>query len=122
MDKKILFSASYYTQKYYSNPEFNAIPASIRNEIKEICISMAEKLHGIFTMGFYENGEIFFEVRSEESDYDFDEIGVPLEIKKIESEKKELLKALMLWYKIFMTKEGQTIIEKIENREINLEN
>ena len=83
---------------------------------------MAEKLHGIFTMGFYENGEIFFEVRSEESDYDFDEIGVPLEIKKIESEKKELLKALKLWYKIFMTKEGQTIIEKIENREINLEN
>lgn len=113
MEKKVIFSASYYTQKYYSNPEFNGIPTSIRNEIKEICISLAEKLHGIFTMGFYENGEIFFEARAEESDYDFDEIGVSLEIKKIETDKSGLLKTLKLWYRIFMTTEGQAIKEAI---------
>ena len=116
MDKKVICSASHYAQKYYFSPEFNGIPAAIKNEIKEICIITAEKLRGIFTMGFYENGEIFFEVRSEGNDYNFDDIGAPLEIKRIELEKKELLKALKLWYKFFMTEEGRTIIEKMDER------
>ncbi|HHW66193.1 MAG: hypothetical protein PWP07_614 [Epulopiscium sp.] len=113
MEKKVIFSASYYTQKYYSNPEFDGIPTSIRNELRMICISLAEKLHAIFTIGFYENGEVYFEARAEECDYDFDEIGVPLEIKRLESEQRELIKMLKLWYKIYMTPEGQPIKEAI---------
>ncbi len=103
MKKKVVLSASYYTQKYYSNPEFDGIPTAVRNEMREICISLAEKLHGIFTIGFYENGEIYFEAQAEESDYDFDEIGAPLEIKQLEKEKSELIRMLTIWYRIFKT-------------------
>ncbi|WP_058486499.1 DUF6145 family protein [Defluviitalea phaphyphila] len=113
MNKKVVFAASYYTQKYYSNPEFDDIPTAIRNEIRTLCISLAEKLHGIFIIGFYENGEIYFEARAEESDYDFDEIGVSLEIKRIEEEKSKLLKMLRLWYIMYKTEEGQAIKEEI---------
>lgn len=109
MEKKVIFSASYYTQKYYSNPEFDGLPIAVRNELKMICISLAEKLHGIFIIGFYENGDLYFEARAEENDYDFDEIGAPLEIKKIEKEKSQLLHKLRLWYRIFITSDGQTI-------------
>ncbi|NLK97470.1 DUF6145 family protein [Defluviitalea saccharophila] len=113
MEKKVIFSASYYTQKYYSNPEFDGIPTAIRNEIRMICIALAEKLHAIFTIGFYEDGEVYFEARAEESDYDFDEIGVPLEIKRLESEQSELIKMLRLWYKIYKTPEGEVLKETI---------
>jgi (p)ppGpp synthase/HD superfamily hydrolase len=122
MEKKVIFSASYYTQKYYSNPEFDGIPTAIRNEIRMICISLAEKLHTIFTIGFYENGEIYFEARSEESDYDFDEIGVPLEIKKLETEESELLKKLRIWYRIYKSPEGETIKNIILNEAANKKN
>lgn len=103
MDKQIMASASYYTQKYYMNQEFEGLPTEIRNEIRIICIHLAEKLHGIFTIGFYGNGEVFLQSQGEEVDYDYDEIGATLEIKKLEQEHKELIRALQMWYVVYKT-------------------
>lgn len=103
MDKIILISASSYTQMYHLNPEFKSLPTDIRNELRYICIPLAEKLHCIFTIGFYNDGSIYIEASAEEVDYDFDEIGSQLEIKKLQKEKAELLKALQLWYKLYKT-------------------
>ena len=46
-------------------------------------------------------------------DFDFDDIGAELEIKRLQREKKELLKALELWYAVYFTEEGEKIKEEL---------
>ncbi|MBR1444057.1 MAG: hypothetical protein IJ583_11065, partial [Firmicutes bacterium] len=70
-------------------------------DIKPIAVCLAEKLHGIFTVGFYDDGSLYFEAVADEDDFDFDEIGAHLEIEKLKREQKEMIDSLMLWYKIF---------------------
>ena len=48
-----------------------------------------------------ENGELCFEVTSEEFDPMFDEIGSQLKIKEIQRDKQDLLQSLQLYYKVF---------------------
>ena len=60
-------------------------------------------------MGFTEAGKLYFETVRQEDDFDFDEIGAELEIKRIQREKKELLKALELWYAVYFTEDGERI-------------
>lgn len=115
MDKIVLVSASSYTQMYYLNPEFKSLPTEIRNELRYICIPLAEKLHCIFTIGFYNNGLIYIETSAEEVDYDFDEIGSQLEIKRLQKEKATFFETLQLWYKLYKTTNIKNIIDKTNN-------
>ena len=101
MKKIVLSAASCYNKKYYINPDMEKnLPSQIKEEIKALVASMAEKLHCIFTLGFYENGDIYIETSSAENDFDFDEIGAKLETEKIKKEKSELLDSLNLWFKV----------------------
>lgn len=111
MDKKVLAAASYEKQKYYLEQEFSSLPEGIQEEIRVICVVLAQKLCCTFLIGFYENGELYFEVM--ENSFDFDEIGAELEIKALRNEKKELLKALKLWYLVFKTEEGEKIKKEL---------
>ena len=74
---------------------------------------MAERLGCTFLMSFEETGDLVFEIIKNEGDFDFDDIGAELEIKSLKSEKKELIKALKLWYVINMTDEGIKIREEL---------
>lgn len=100
MNKIVMYAASCYNQKYYFNTEFEDLPIEVKNEIKTVCVSLAEKLHCIFVIGFYVDGTVYIETQSEESDYNFDDIGSQLEIKKLQKEKEELFKSLKLWYNV----------------------
>ena len=105
MKKIVLSAASCYNKKYYINPNMEKnLPSQIKDEIKALVASMAEKLHCIFTLGFYENGNIYIETSSVENDFDFDEIGAKLETEKINKEKAELLNSLNLWFKVTRNK------------------
>jgi len=105
MKKTVLSAASCYNKKYYINPDMEkSLPAQIKEEIKALVASMAEKIHCVFILGFYENGDIYIETTSEENDFDFDEIGARLETEKIKREKTELLDSLNLWYKVYSGK------------------
>ena len=111
MEKKVLAGASREKQKYFFEPAFNEIPQAVKDEIRNICILMAERLGCTFLMSFEETGDLVFEIIKNEGDFDFDDIGAELEIKSLKSEKKELIKALKLWYVINMTDEGIKIRE-----------
>lgn len=113
MNKTVLASASCYTQLYYLNSEFESLPTDIRNELRYICIPLAEKLHGIFTIGFYDDSSIYIEASGEEVDYDFDDIGSQLEIKKLQNDNKEFFRTLSLWYIVYKTKDGENLKEKL---------
>jgi len=119
MDKIVLAGASREKQKYFFEPEFNALPDAVKLEIKNICVVMAERLGCTFIICFKKTGDVFFEVIKNEGDIDFDEIGSELEIKSLKAEKKELIKALKLWYVINKTEEGIILKEDLLNRSSN---
>ena len=56
---------------------------------------------GILTLVFEENGELCFEVTSDDFDPMFDDIGSQLKIKQLQRDKQDLLQALQLYYKVF---------------------
>ena len=109
MEKTVLAAASYEKQKYFLEKKFEALPESIRDEVKIICVMLAQKLCCTFVMGFDAEGSLYFETVKREDDFDFDEIGAELEIKQLRQREKELLKALELWYRVFLTEEGEEL-------------
>ena len=100
-EKVVLCGANSYTEKYYLNPDFEQLPESIKNELKILCVLYVHDVGGILTLVFEENGELCFEVTSEEGDPMFDEIGSRLKIKQIQQEKQDLLQSLQLYYQVF---------------------
>lgn len=100
-EKMILCGANSYEEKYYLNPDFEQLPDHVKDELKIMCVLYVHDVGGILTLVFEENGELSFEVTSEEFDPTFDEIGSHLKIKQIRQEKQELLQALQLYYKVF---------------------
>ncbi len=100
-EKVVLCGANAYEQKYYLNPDFDRLPEQIQNELKIMCVLYTEDVGGILTLVFKEDGELCFEVTSEEFDPMFDEIGSRLKIKELQRTKRELLEGLQMYYRIF---------------------
>ena len=94
----VLCGASSYEEKYYFNEDFSALPASVQDELKILCVTYVEDVGGILTMEFEPEGSLMLRVHNDEMDYLFDEIGSVLKIKEIQREKRELLEALETYY------------------------
>lgn len=121
MEKQILAVASYEKQKYFIEPKFEALPEEIQKELKIMCVLAAQKLCCTFLIGFEEEGNIYFETIKPEQCIDFDDIGAELEIKKLQSENKDLLKALKVWYVVFFTEQGENLRQQLlQKKEYNL--
>ncbi len=101
----VLCAASAYEQKFYINPEFNALPEAIQEELKIMCVLYTAEVGGILTLEYAPDGELLLQVDAQEGDLLFDEIGSALKIKQIQREKQELLEALELYYKVFFLKQ-----------------
>ncbi len=112
-DKIILCGANSYEEKYYLNPDFDALPDGIKDELKIMCVLYVNDVGGILTLVYDEDGELNFEVTSEEFDPMFDDIGSRLKIKQIRQEKQDLLQALQLYYKVFFL--GEDFDAEIES-------
>ena len=100
-DRIVLCGANSYEQKYYLNPDFEALPEAVKQELQIMCVLYTEDVGGILTLVFEEDGELHFEVTADEMDLLFDEIGSHLKIKEFQRTKTELLEALQLYYKVF---------------------
>ncbi len=100
-EKIVLCGANSYEEKYYLNPDFDALPDSIKDELKIMCVLYVNDVGGILTLVYDKDGELKFEVTSKEFDPMFDEIGSHLKIKQFQREKEELLSALQMYYKVF---------------------
>ena len=59
MEWKILAAANAEKQKYFLEPEFRELPESIQEEVRVICVLLAQKLNCTFLMGFDEAGELY---------------------------------------------------------------
>ncbi len=108
----VLCGANSYLQKYYFNPDFDSLPQEVKQELQIMCVLYTEDVGGILTLEFEEDGSLEFKVTSEEGDYLFDEIGSVLKIKQYQEEKRELLEALELYYRVFFLGEDAGIEEE----------
>ena len=85
----VLCGASAYEEKYYLNPQFSKLPEHIRQELQIMCVLYTQKVGGILMLEF-----------TPENDFFYDEIGSVLEIKKLQNEKRELMEALEMFYRV----------------------
>lgn len=100
-EKTVLCGANSYEQKYYFNEAFQGLPEGIRQELRIMCVLYTEEVSGILTLEYDEDGNLEFQVTAPEEDLLFDEIGSVLKIKQYQLEKRELLEALELYYRVF---------------------
>ena len=101
----VLCASSAYEEKYYFNQEFAGLPEPVKEELNIMCVLYTAEIGGILTLQFGVDGRLFLNVTSREDDFWFDEIGSVLKIKQIQSEKRELLEALELYYCIKFLKQ-----------------
>ena len=108
-DKVVLCGANSYNEKYYLNPDFEGLPDHVKEELKIMCVLYVHDVGGVLTLVFEENGELCFEVTSEDSDPTFDDIGSRLLIKKLQTEKSDLLEALQMYFRVFFLNEDMDL-------------
>ncbi len=101
-DKVVLCASSAYEQKYYLNEDFSALPDSVKEDLKIMCVLYTEEVGGILTLEFDEEGTLMLNVTCDEGDILFDEIGSVLKIKEIQRNRAELLESLELFYRVFL--------------------
>ncbi len=102
----VLCAASAYNKKYYLNEEFEKLPTQIKEELQVMCVLYTADVGGILQLIFAEDGTLEFRTEAEESDFLYDEIGSVLKIKQLQIEKRELLEALEMYYKVFFLGES----------------
>lgn len=97
----VLCASSAYNRKFYLNKQFANLPESIKEELQIVCVMYTEDVGGIFQMVFTEEGELVLKTECEEGDFFYDEIGSVLKIKQMQNERRELLEALEMYYRVF---------------------
>ncbi len=100
-EEMVLCAASAYEQKYYFNPEFDALPEEVKQELQIMCVLYTEDVGGVFMVVFDEEGNLELKVDHEENDLAFDEIGSVLKIKELQQKKVELFESLELFFRVF---------------------
>ncbi len=100
-DRIVLCGASAYEQKYYFNKEFDSLPQQIKDELQIMCVMYTEEIGGVFTLEFNEDGTLEFRTEALEADAMYDDIGSALRIKKLQTEKQELLESLEMYFRVF---------------------
>ena len=97
----VLCAASAYEKKFYLNPEFDALPESIKEELQIMCVLYTEDVGGVLMLVFDEEGNLELKVDHEENDFAFDEIGSVLKVKQLQQTKRELFESLELFFRVF---------------------
>jgi len=95
----VIAAASGANKKYFFEHDFDELPKEVKDEIKELCIVMADKLHCAFLMGFSPGGKLFIQIIKEDP-LEFDEIGAELEVNRIKTQYADFLGQLEGWYAI----------------------
>lgn len=99
--KTVLCCSNSYEKMYYLNEDFDRLPEEIQNELKIMTVLFTEDVGGILTLAYDEDGSLSLDVMYDEGDILFDEISCGLKIKQIQTEKRELMEALEMFYKVF---------------------
>ena len=100
-DEGVLCAASAYEEKYYFNEDFQGLPGQVKDELRIMCTLFTADVGGVLEMIFAEDGTLYFKTEAADNDFSYDEIGSVLKVKQYQSEKRELLESLEMYYKVF---------------------
>ena len=100
-ERVVLCASSKYEEKYYLNPDFDALPQTIQDELQAMCVLFVEDIGGILTLEYDEDANLQFVTMCDKGDLLYDEIGSVLKIKQLQQTKHEFLESLELYYKVF---------------------
>ena len=107
----VLCGANAYDRKYYFNPEFNAVPDSIKRDLNIISVLFTQEAGGIFTIVFENDGGISFVTDAEEDDITYDEVSAGLLVGQIRRTRTEILESLELFYRVmFLHEDAATLL------------
>ncbi len=96
----VLCGANAYDKKYYFNPEFNAVPDSIKSELNIISVLFTQEAGGIFTIVFEKDGSISVVTDADDDDITYDEVSAGLLVGEIRRNRTEILESLELFYRV----------------------
>lgn len=116
-EKVVLCGASAYEQKYYFNQDFASLPEAVKQELQIMCVLYTEDIGGVLTLEFDEDGELQFKTEALDADGMYDDIGSVLKIKQLQTEKRELLESLEMYYRVFFL--GETPDEELQKKADN---
>lgn len=100
-EEVVLCGSSAYNKKYYLSEDFEGLPQGIQDELKIMCMLYTEDVGGTLELVFDEEGKLSFRTDADEGDLLYDEIGSVLKIKQLQRDKRELLEALELYFRVF---------------------
>ena len=100
-EEVVLCGSSAYNKKYYLSEDFEGLPQGIQDELKIMCVLYTEDVGGTLELVFDEEGKLSFRTDADEGDILYDEIGSVLKIKQLQRDKRELLEALELYFRVF---------------------
>ena len=106
-ESRVLCGANSYDEKFYINERFKNLPEQVKQELQIMCVMFTEEVGGILVLEFDEDGYLQLITDAEEDDILYDEIGSGLKIHQIQMEKRELLEALEMYYKVFILGESE---------------
>lgn len=106
-EDRVLCGANSYEKKYYLNPKFNNLPEQVKQELQIMCVMFTEEVGGTLIVEYDEDGYLQLITQADEGDLLYDEIGSGLKIHQIRLEKRELLEALEMYYKVFVLGETE---------------
>ena len=101
----VLCGANAYDKKYYFNPEFNAVPESIKRELNIISVLFTQEAGGIFTIVFEKDGSISIVTDADDDDITYDEVSAGLLVGEIRRNRTEILESLELFYRVMFLHE-----------------
>lgn len=99
---KVLCASSAYEKKFYINDNFSNLPEGVKQELQIMCVLFTEEVGGILMLQYDEEGNLNFTTEYDEGDLLYDEIGSHLKLKQLRNEKRDLLEALEMYYKVFV--------------------
>ncbi len=105
-EENVLCASSAYEQKYFLNKKFDKLPEGIKDELKIMCVLFTEDIGGILSLEYEEDGSLIFRTEADEGDLLYDEIGSVLKVRQLQNEKRELLEALELYYRVMFLGES----------------
>lgn len=110
-EEVVLCGSNACERKFYLNPEFDALPESIKQELQIMCVLYTEDVGGVIMLVYDGVGNLELKVEHEDHDLMFDEIGSVLKIKELQKTKAELFEALEMFYRVFFLGEDLHVID-----------
>ena len=96
----VLAAASASEKKYYLAPEFETLPGPVKEEIRTVCVPLAEEFQQTVVLSFDDEGSLMIRTYPDPEDFLYDEIGSGLRVSALQRAHRQLFEQLEVYYAV----------------------